>query len=327
MNALGIKRLGVCLVVLVTTCLACTTSNPPPQKQVPLISFYEWSSTPDISREWIAEFKPKRLYIKTLDFAHKDDISLSKIQMPTLPHQPLVPVVFIDNRLLNTYPNTRFIKQITEWLAPSKYASIQIDCDWTPSTRAVYFELLKVLSERYTHISATIRLHQVKYFKKTGVPPVQRGLLMYYNMSKLKDFATKNYILDLEVGRKYHYNFDAYPLPLDLGLPLYRQVRVFRHESLVGLIDSEGLNQEHLKASPSQRDTVFTVTQSHYASGHFLYEGDQLKLDRVTVKDLTAAIKSLRLIMKPEEIIFFDRHSTQYFEVDTLKQLAGLFGD
>jgi hypothetical protein len=327
MRSYDIHRLGLWLFGLGAALLGCSATEVPAHNTTPTISFYEWSPKPTIDTKWINVYQPNRLYIKALDFADTKGLALTKTPMPDLGATEVVPVVFIDHRLLSKYALTRFTHVITASLSGSKYPHIQLDCDWTLSTKTVYFELLKVLSEHYAKLSVTIRLHQIKYAKTTGVPPVQRGVLMYYNMSDLKDFETKNYILDLDVGKQYHFNFDTYPLPLDLGLPLYRQARVFRHESLVGLIDFEALQMQHLKVRSADDGTLLTVTQSHYAGGDFLYEGDQLKIDRVEFNDLVSAVKALRPILSPKEVIFFDRRSTHYFKPDELKQLSAIFGD
>ncbi len=322
-----IHRLGAYFLLLVAVVYGCTKAAVPAHTNTPVISFYEWNPQPSIDTEWMQAYQPKRLYIKALDFAHTQGLSLTKTPMPDLGATEVVPVVFIDHRLLSKYPLKRFMHVITASLSASKHPHIQLDCDWTLSTKTIYFELLNRLSEHYAKLSVTIRLHQIKYAKTTGVPPVQRGVLMYYNMSDLKDFKTKNYILDLDVGKQYHFNFDTYPLPLDLGLPLYRQARVFRHEQLVGLVDFEGLQMQYLKHLSTEDDTLLTVTQPHYAGGDFLYAGDQLKIDRVELPELISAVKSLRSLMSPKELIFFDRRSTHYFKPDELKQISAVFGD
>lgn len=111
----------------------------------------------------------------------------------------------------------------------SEIKEIQLDCDWTPSSRNQYFYFVsevKRLAQGVT-ISTTIRLHQFKYAKKTGVPPADRGMLMYYNMSRLQDTATRNYILDNDEGEKYLTDAKKYPLPLDFALPIHSQATVF----------------------------------------------------------------------------------------------------
>jgi hypothetical protein len=66
---------------------------------------------------------------------------------------------------------------------------IQIDCDWSQGTKHNYFQFLKQFKALDTtlQLSCTIRLHQVKYPTITGIPPVDEGTIMYYNMGKLNE--------------------------------------------------------------------------------------------------------------------------------------------
>ncbi|MGG2305049.1 hypothetical protein ACE4Z6_26875, partial [Salmonella enterica] len=93
----------------------------------------------------------------------------------------------------------------------------QIDCDWTLGTKEKYFSLLKRIKERMAlPLSCTIRLHQVKYQAKTGVPPVDRGMLMYYNMGHVEGATETNSIYDPANADKYVSYVKDYPLPLDV---------------------------------------------------------------------------------------------------------------
>jgi len=107
----------------------------------------------------------------------------------------IIPVVFIVNKVLKEHPNiNRLSKQIGDLIEEMHLqhfnttpTEVQIDCDWTGSTKAVYFELLELLQKRFD-LSVTIRLHQLKYQNKTGIPPVEKGVLMVYNVGDLDNF-------------------------------------------------------------------------------------------------------------------------------------------
>ncbi len=77
---------------------------------------------------------------------------------------------------------------------------LQFDCDWSDATRDRFFALLTAVGERARPagitLSATIRLHQVKYRERTGVPPVERGMLMFYNMGRVDAAPGTNAIFD-----------------------------------------------------------------------------------------------------------------------------------
>ena len=109
-----------------------------------------------------------------------------------------------------------------------------------------------------------------------GVPPVSRGVLMYYNMSEAGDFKTSNHILDLEVAGRYHVHFDDYPIPLDLALLCIDKLEC-SDQSLVGFIDADALDVTAMRQD-DEFGKLLTVTRGHYSGGRFLSEGDQPRL-------------------------------------------------
>ena len=119
---------------------------------------------------------------------------------------------------------------------------IQLDCDWTKTTREKYFNLIEQMKQlteiNKIEITTTIRLHQVKFFNKTGVPPIKRGMLMFYNMSDVSDNRTRNSIYDEGLAKKYLINFDKYPLDLDVVLPAFSWSCWFRNGKLKNLINN-----------------------------------------------------------------------------------------
>ena len=151
--------------------------------------------------------------------------------------------MFITNATLKNLPETSIeqladnitskIKRMLKSLGEVHVKEIQIDCDWTGSTRVKYFTLLKHITLKVKTrsanfnlreditISATLRLHQIKYHKKTGVPPVARGMLMFYNMGSPTQIDMQNSILNLDIAKQYIENLESYPLPLDVALPIF----------------------------------------------------------------------------------------------------------
>lgn len=271
----------------------------------PSQAFYYWKQSYEVE----GLEKPK--YVKVFDIAYDNKLVIHETRFKSKPHPHIVPVIYIDNPVFKALQSEDFAQTLLkrlEKLAQSNFVfeEIQIDCDWTDSTRVAYFDFLKsvkTLSQK--RISTTIRLHQIKYHTRTGVPPVDKGVLMYYNMANFKDVETKNYILDLELAKKYHYNFDSYPLPLDLALPLYAQATIIRFASVVGFI--EGLRKKDLNEHfEALKENHYEVTKTHYFNQRLLYEGDILRIDEVSIEDLQEAVKSLQTVMKtPQELIFY----------------------
>jgi hypothetical protein len=119
--------------------------------------------------------------------------------------------------------------------------SIQIDCDWTVGTKDKYFYFLKELKKIYKdtmQLSATIRLYPYKYADKMGVPPVNRGMLMCYNLGRVNDPETKNSILDINELKTY-LTGEKYPLPLDVAVPVFGWYAWFRGSTFKGIVHDE----------------------------------------------------------------------------------------
>jgi hypothetical protein len=166
-------------------------------------------------------------------------------------------------------------------------------------------------------------LHQIKYASKTGVPPVDNGVLMYYNMSDFNSLDTKNYILDLDVAKKYHYNFDSYPLELDLALPLYNQATIIRFSKVVGAI--EGVSRDEIIEANFTyiSDNIYLVTKEHYLGGKLLYAGDKVRFDGVSISLLKEVVSALKPIMKkPKKIIFFRWGNLDNLEIKELSDIV-----
>ena len=267
-------------------------------------------------------------YIKLLDIAYNKKLEIKVTQFKTKPNKDIVPVIYIDNPVFlqeQAKPLAQKLLTLLEKTSTQNftYKEVQFDCDWTPKTRANYFLFLKTfktLSQKT--LSSTIRLHQIKYHEKTGVPPVDYAVLMYYNMSNFKDIETKNYILDLEVAKAYHYNFESYPLQLNLALPLYAQATIQRFEEVVGAI--EGIRKKDLNEHFKEiRKNHYQVIKTHYFKHRLLYKDDILRLDAVTIDDLSLAIQGLKKVMKkPKEIIFYRWGNHGFYKDKALKELC-----
>lgn len=226
----------------------------------------------------------------------------------------IIPTIFIINKVFQQCPSNQLNElAIQSWakiktILPSKpFQEIQFDCDWTLSTRDAYFQFLKYFGQQIstnTKLSATIRLHQYRYPEKTGIPPVNKGMLMFYNMGDLQDWEEDNSILNLEKSRPYLQN-KAYSLPLDLALPLFRWGVLFREEKMIKLINGLEENRladttffEHLSFENSSEGTSrHRVKKSTYLDGYYLYKDDLLRLESVTPNNLQKAAKLLQTVV------------------------------
>jgi hypothetical protein len=162
-------------------------------------------------------------------------------------------------------------------------AEVQLDCDWTDTTKTAYFAFLTQLEQlAKLPMSATIRLHQVKYRERTGVPPIQRGMLMFYNMGKFSADPDARAIFDPASAEKYLGRIGDYPLPLDVALPIWSWTVHVRDETVIGLMqstDPDELATLDFVRAPKDAEANYIVTRTAFLHGTLLREGDVLKIE------------------------------------------------
>jgi len=239
---------GLLLFIVCVCGIACKNNTP---KKVTR-AFYYWKTNVNLStfeQKKLDSFKCNKLYLRffDVDWATEDNapapVAVSHFTQPLPNGFSGVPVVFITQDALNKTPMNK-LQDLAQHLANLLYekcvqanitpGEIQLDCDWTLGNHGKYFRLLTFCKKQPFFkgkiLSCTIRLHQVKFLKGSGVPPVDRGLLMCYNMGNLKLAGGSNSIIDEAVAEKYLQNLQDYPLPLDVALPLFSWCLLFDNE-------------------------------------------------------------------------------------------------
>jgi len=301
------------LLFLVLLFSSCTENEKEPKEIFP--AFYHWKTELSFSeseKNYLRKSNVKKLYMRVFDVDWKGGqaVPLAQLQSETMlpPDIEIIPTLFITNRTLrniadkdipiianNIYDKIVEIVSVNNW----EVDEVQIDCDWSGQTKAKYFELLHQLQNRLGDIgavvSATIRLHQIKFYKQTGVPPVHRGMLMFYNMSDLENWATDNSILDLAEAKKYLVNFESYPLDLDVALPIFSWGVLFRDGKMIKLINNLAKAEisdttRFVKLAPHR----YEIKKSTYLQAHYLYEDDQIRLEWIEPEQLVEAARMLR---------------------------------
>ena len=252
--ALFVKLL---LPVIVVSIYSCSQKKQPRSVER---AFYYWKSVLNISGfelKQLDTLQVNTLYIKFFDVdwnaVTQQPAPAAKLQTGhfKLPEKfGVIPTVFITNECIKKITSAqaatladniyKLVQDIVTANGFNTIKEIQIDCDWTASTKDTYFLLLEKINALWKNaaipVSATIRLHQIKFMSKTGVPPVKKGLLMCYNMGNLKNPATNNSILETSELEKYTAQLAAYPLPLDAAFPLFSWKVLFRNNLYSGLI-------------------------------------------------------------------------------------------
>jgi|JI9StandDraft_1071089.scaffolds.fasta_scaffold26901_2 hypothetical protein len=255
-------------------------------------AFYFWKTSFELNEKELKIIKENNistLYIKYFDVVWNKELNstvpVAKILFKhTVPQQlQVVPVVYITNNVLlkcnaDSINNlaisiSKLIKNYDP-VVKNNIAEIQIDCDWTVSTKAKYFKLLYTIKSQFKKsvtISATIRLHQIKYASNTGIPPVQKGMLMYYNMGNLQSL-TGNSIFNEIDAEKYAPYIKQYPLPLDVVLPVFKWVKVFRNKQMIKLLNQTSLFELKQTGIFKSIDnhTIEALSTNHYKGFYYV---------------------------------------------------------
>ena len=123
---------------------------------------------------------------------------------------------------------------------------IQFDCDWTQKTRENYFSFLReyrLISVQT--ISASIRMSQLRYPEGTGVPPVDYGVLFYFNLEET-DSGNERSIYERAIAHRYAPSLRSYPLTLDVALPIFSTGRYSRDgEDLLEIVADINRHSNH----------------------------------------------------------------------------------
>lgn len=300
------------------------------------VKFFEVDRDPDYGDIPIAKTQ-----LRIADYSApgmcEGDTALSKVMNGL----EIIPTVFVKNEVLRSSSknsldsladNISFLvnKYFREKIGnPSiAYNELQIDCDWTIKTKENYFYLLRAIKrESGKRLSCTLRLYPYKYPETMGVPPVDKVTLMCYNLlSPLKN-PGKNSILDNAELESYLAGAAKYPLHLDIALPVFSWAQVYRQDEFTGMINPNETNLVHFVKTVDS--LWYELVQDVEIGNHYLREGDRVKWEKITEKDLRNAIAIITKYVEIEDnatITFFhlDEANLKSYDDETLN---GLYSD
>lgn len=328
------------MIVVCCVSSACNNNGLSSKKNDKKASFYYWKTTFELTdslKKVLTDNEVEHLYIRYFDVDMKGHqaIPISPINFNNTPENiEITPVVYIENQvLLDSLVNidslalnvVKYVQSINKY-ANNTNDNLQLDCDWSLKTKARYLELVeKVRPLVKGKLSATIRLHQIKYFDLTAVPEVDYGVLMYYNMGTIAADGN-NSIYDRQIAQRYIPALKQYPLKLEVALPIYSWVIQIRNNKVVNLFskrNAEDLN--NLELYEDLGDNRFKVRHNHLAFGTYLKENDVLKLEAIRPAQLQEMMQDIqKYIAQPiQEVIFYDldeknikpyQHEKQFFK-------------
>lgn len=217
-----------------------------------------------------------------------------------------------QNGVRKVWLNTDSIMKLEKVKIKINCKEILIDCDWSEKSKSNYFYLLKKLKKSFPEysLSATIRLWQYKYYDKAGIPPVDKGLLMCYNLTSPTDYKTENSIGTSKDVEAYitHGN---YKLNLDIALPLYSWSVVFRGNQFKGILsDYDNFIKDTLNFKKIS-DNRYQFKDDVLIGNTYFRNGDEIRVEKIS----DAEIKKMITILK-NKIAITDQTKVTFFSFD-----------
>jgi hypothetical protein len=291
--------------------------------------FYAWQSgssvVDTINQKIFQSFNAERLYLKMFEVTYDElegAIPIAKTNMilrnQFMSDAELVPCVFIENKVLGKLSriqlneladNIVFLidkyidERVFEPTAKNRdYKEIQLDCDWSKGNQESYFHLIELVKEKSQKtVSCTMRLYPYKYREQMGTPPVDRIMLLCYNLLNPSKNTDKNSILEIEELKKY-IDFDTpYPVPVDVAFPTYSSGYRFDQQRFEGVFHAVPEDLERI-TSPTEKYLHYVVTKDTTLGNLFFKKGENLKIERVSEAVLIEAAKLLANHIDQSEI-------------------------
>ncbi|PCJ67624.1 MAG: hypothetical protein COA58_00370 [Bacteroidetes bacterium] len=317
-------------------------------------NFYYWKTSYQLGeaeRNTLSLNQTTKIYTRLCDISLEYDKTAhpnNVLKWETQPSQEYqyIPVIFIQNKVFSGWDEEKqatairdkkyLDKSTLKDLAKNVYKltkssweymnielnEVQIDCDWTESTKESYFYFLEELNKECGGItlSATIRLHQIKYQEKTGIPPIDKASLMCYNLDDMNNTMTENSIFNLKViklyvNKKHQYN----KIPISLALPVFQWNLAYRDDKFVGIV--RNISDDQLVRDFNKLEgNKFKVKQN--PSKYKLQWGDIIRHEETNEAELQDALEYLKnkLPYWNGEVIYFDlnKNVTETYEKSIL---------
>ena len=304
-------------------------------------SMYHWKSDFSLDEDQnrlLQNLRVEEVYLHLFDVVWdgEEAIPTTITSIQSEPEQKLVPVIYITTDVFTHLDSigiselsTKVSQKVTSQMNTLSFSEIQFDCDWMPSIKDKYFYFLDEIKAHFADqsISATIRLYQYKYPELAGVPPVDKGMLMYYNMGDLTDEDETNSILNNQKGFQY-LGFNDYPLPIDLALPNFEWAAVFRGGQFLKLTND-------FSEQDCKKGNLFSKASEYYyffekdtvIKGNYYRYGDLIRPESSSKEDLEKAAGRLvdELNQDTTRIIFYDLRKNTIKDYEKLDAIYTLF--
>lgn len=293
------------------------------------ISFYYWKSTYRLTAFEVGYLKKQgvsKIYLHCFDVINNQGAPLPEAVLlwadSLQPGIEYIPTVFIENSLFAHIDSAaiRTMADRVQGLCSQilahkhlKLSEIQIDCDWTKTTRDAYFYFLTSLKQKKLTVSNTLRLYQYKYRQQAGIAPVDFATLMCYNMGNMQNEQAENSILNLQDLRAYLSAQPTYPKALNMALPIFKWTLLYHKHQFKGILyQNPDLNHGNWKQISG---TQYLCTQAYTDSLCQLEfnKEDVIRVEEISKQHLAEAQSLIHHYVNnsKNEIIYFDLDSSK----------------
>jgi hypothetical protein len=236
----------------------------------------------------------------------------SQEQLDTLAKRIHVKVNEIAESLVSNQqwsPDSAWV--VKNGLVKQNWHEIQIDCDWTEKSKENYFYFLKRIKELSNgkQISVTLRLWQLKYQEKAGIPPADRVMLMCYSTGNPGEYQIENSIATFDAIKPYIQG-QEYSIPVDFALPIYSWAVLFRNKKYKGILRNLDMHtvQNDTVGYQSLNKSLFRFKSDTVIGNDYIRFGDEIRLESLSEKDMKKLVKWLAgssLFTKGSTVSFF----------------------
>ena len=308
---------AIIVIVVAIFHISCNSNNQIDQTAEKHTSIYHWKSTFELDSAELAFLQTHnidRIYLKLFDVATEHNfldgtadivpIATTKFVSAVPKGAEIVPVVYITIDALRAMEGreAEFANLIVErsvamcnYNKLGKIRELQLDCDWTSTSKDVYCNLCKLVKEslqaKEMVLSITVRLHQLK----EAPPTADSGVLMLYNTGALTSPFTKNSILDIKNAKPFIKTL-KYPIPLNYAYPAFGWGVKFDGHEFVSIVAEDAKptsENEHIRVErPTATEIleVKTLVEQHLgkpANGNILYHLDDSQLKNYTDNEIS----------------------------------------
>lgn len=337
------KKAIVALTLLLAVVALAVVFVPKPGVERSQPAVYYWRTTfalDSVERDFLARHGVTTIYMRYFDVVVTREGRVKpnatiKFRDSVPAGVKVVPTVFIvENCLRHNLDSVApllvsRVRQISETHGVPVADELQIDCDWTATSRADYYRFLAIvrrqLAEHGMKLSVTVRLHQLAM----PSPPADYGVLMVYNTGDITKKDGGDPILNPDDVKPYLKYVDAYDLPLCAAYPCFGWDLLYRGDDFQDILYDARFDDASLFAAAG--DGKWVVVQDRdlpqFASTDaevlFLHAGDSVIHRQPAADDILAVRRTLerhratinnRVILYSLDSKSLNNYNSSYYE-------------